>query len=276
MKFSVLISVYYKEKPEFLRGSLKSIIKQTLLPDEIVLVEDGQLTQPLYEVINDFKQEFKCTKVVCLKENAGLGVALNEGLKHCTYDVVARMDSDDECYPIRFEKQINYLKENPDIDVVGSLTTEFCSNNEGDKIIMSLKHFPETVEENNKYSRKRCPVEHPAVIFRKKAVQEAGGYIHCPLFEDYHLWARMIMNGSKFYNIQEPLLYFRMSDESYIRRGGLKYAITEYKSLRKFRQIGFLNCYQFIFSVITRFPIRIMPTVLRRIIYKNLLRSKSI
>ena len=120
MKFSVLISVYYKEKPEFLRGSLKSIIKQTLLPDEIVLVEDGQLTQPLYEVINDFKQEFKCTKVVCLKENAGLGVALNEGLKHCTYDVVARMDSDDECYPIRFEKQINYLKENPDIDVVGS------------------------------------------------------------------------------------------------------------------------------------------------------------
>lgn len=273
--FSVLMSVYWKEEPSYLQKSLHSIFHQTLQPNEVVLVEDGPLTEELCDVIKDFQRLHKNLKIVPLKVNGGLGRALNEGLKYCTYDLVARMDSDDECYPTRFEKQINFLSTHPEIDVVGSLTTEFTDNGCGGKKILSLKHFPHTVEDNDSYSRKRCPVEHPAVIFRKAAVIRAGGYQHCPLFEDYHLWARMIVNGSKFYNIQEPLLYFRMTKDSFKRRGGWTYAINELKALWMFRKIGFLTTCQFLFDVITRFPVRIVPLRIREFIYRTFLRRNK-
>lgn len=272
-KFSVLMPVYYKESAKHLHASLSSLFAQTRNADEIVLVEDGPLTEPLYDVIKHFQSLYASLKVIPLKKNVGTGRALNEGLKHCSFDVVARMDSDDICYPTRFEKQLDFLNAHPEIDVVGSYTTEFTEDKQGKRIVLSTKKFPHTAEENNIYSRKRCPFEHPAVMFRKQAVIGAGGYQHCLLFEDYHLWARMIMNGSKFYNLQEPLLYFRMTEDSFKRRGGFRYAITECKALYMFRRIGFLSLHQFLFDVITRFPVRVMPCYLRKWVYKTFLRK---
>lgn len=272
--FSVLISVYRKEKPEFLKESLQSVFSQTLPADEVILVEDGPLTNELDSVINEFEQKESTLKVVKLPQNMGLGSALNEGLKFCKNEYVARMDSDDICFPERFEKQISYLKSHPDIDVIGSWTKEFYLDNQGNKVITSLKRFPHSIWENFKYCTKRCPVEHPAVIFKKKAVLAAGGYQHCYLFEDYHLWARMFVNGCKFYNIQEPLLLFRISNESFIRRGGYKYAVNEYNALKTFRDIGFLTSKEFYFAVLTRFPVRIMPNSIRKLIYTKFLRKQ--
>jgi glycosyltransferase involved in cell wall biosynthesis len=274
INFSVLISVYKKERPEYLKESLQSIFSQTLLANEIILVEDGPLTEDLDFIIHEFEQKESTLKIIKLPQNVGLGSALNEGLKYCSYDYVARMDSDDICFPERFERQINYLKNHPDIDVIGCWTKEFHLDNQGNKIITSLKRFPHTVWENIKYCTKRCPVEHPAVIFKKKAVLAAGGYQHCYLFEDYHLWARMFVNGCKFYNIQEPLLFFRMSNESFIRRGGYKYAVNEYNALKTFRDIGFLTSKEFYFAVLTRFPVRIMPNSIRKLIYTKFLRKQ--
>lgn len=273
MNFSVLMSVYAKETPSYLHGSLDSVFNQTRPPQEVVLVEDGPLTPELYRVIQEFKQEHDNLKIVSLPQNVGLGRALNEGMKHCSYDYVARMDSDDECYPTRFEKQIGLMEMHPELDVVGSLTTEFMTDDQGKKMILSLKRFPETVEENERFSRKRCPVEHPAVVLKKQAVLDAGGYQHFLLYEDYHLWARMFVLGAKFYNIQEPLLYFRMSESSYARRGGVKYALTELKALLLFHQIGFLNLRQLAFCICTRMPIRLLPYQLRVLVYKKLLRK---
>jgi glycosyltransferase involved in cell wall biosynthesis len=270
--FSVLMSVYKKENPSYMRDCLNSVFNQTLQPTEVVLVEDGPLTQELYDLVSNFEKHHSRLKVVPLEKNGGLGKALNEGLKHCSYDYVARMDTDDQCYPTRFEKQIKFLEEHPDIDVVGSLTTEFTDDENGVKKILSTKYFPETVEENERYSRKRCPVEHPAVIFKKQAVLKAGGYQHCLLFEDYHLWARMFVKGAKFYNIQEPLLYFRMTEDSFNRRGGLKYAMNELKALGMFRKIGFLSNRQYLFTILTRFPVRVMPHYIRKFIYNKFLR----
>lgn len=270
--FSVLMSVYKKENPSYMRDCLNSVFNQTLQPTEVVLVEDGPLTQELYDLVSNFEKHHSRLKVVPLETNGGLGKALNEGLKHCSYDYVARMDTDDQCYPTRFEKQIKFLEEHPDIDVVGSLTTEFTDDENGVKKILSTKYFPETIEENERYSRKRCPVEHPAVIFKKQAVLKAGGYQHCLLFEDYHLWARMFVNGAKFYNIQEPLLYFRMTEDSFNRRGGLKYAMNELKALGMFRKIGFLSNRQYLFTILTRFPVRVMPHYIRKFIYNKFLR----
>lgn len=270
--FSVLMSVYKKENPSYMRDCLNSVFNQTLQPTEVVLVEDGPLTQELYDLVSNFEKHHSRLKVVPLEKNGGLGKALNEGLKHCSYDYVARMDTDDQCYPTRFEKQIKFLEEHPNIDVVGSLTTEFTDDGNGVKKILSTKYFPETVEETERYSWKRCPVEHPAVIFKKQAVLKAGGYQHCLLFEDYHLWARMLVNGAKFYNIQEPLLYFRMTEDSFNRRGGLKYAMNEFKALGMFRKIGFLSNRQYLFTILTRFPVRVMPHYIRKFIYNKFLR----
>lgn len=150
------------------------------------MVEDGPLTDELYEVIDEFRESQSTLKIVSLEQNQGLGNALNEGMKHCSFEIIARMDTDDICYPDRFEKQISYMECHFDVDVVGCWTQEFYEDLEGHKVITSLKKFPNTVWHNIKYCTKRCPVEHPAVVLRKKAVLAVGGYQHCYLFEDYH------------------------------------------------------------------------------------------
>ena len=273
IQFSVLMSVYIKEKPDFLRESLNSIFKQTLQPNEIVLVEDGPLTNKLYSIINDFQQKYPTLKTVILKENVGLGKALNEGMKYCSYDIIARMDSDDICLTNRFEKQISFLQNHPEIDMIGCWTQEFTEDNNGAKQYMAIKKFPVTNDEIYKFGKNRNPFEHPSVIFKKEAIIKAGGYIHCYLFEDYYLWARMMMNNCKFYNIPEPLLYFRMTENSFERRGGWKYAITEVKNMWMFKKIGFFSLSLYLKNVFTRFPVRIMPNKLRKFIYNTFLRK---
>lgn len=273
IKFSVLMSVYTKEKPDFLRESLNSVFEQTLRPDEVILVEDGPLTNKLYNTINDFQQKYPSLKTVVLKENVGLGKALNEGMKHCSYDFIARMDSDDICSINRFEKQISFLQNHPNIDMIGCWTQEFTEDGNGTKKYTSIKKFPITNDEIYKFGKRRNPFEHPSVMFKKKAVIKAGGYIHCYLFEDYYLWARMMMNNCKFYNIPEPLLYFRMTENSFERRGGWKYAVTEVKNMWMFKKIGFFSLSLYLKNVFTRFPVRIMPNKLRKFIYNTFLRK---
>lgn len=269
MHFNVLLSLYFKEHPEYFRDSLDSILNQTLLPDEIVLVKDGPLTKELDALVEEYQARYPKFKIVPLEKNVGLGKALNEGLKHCSHDIVARMDTDDICKPDRFEKQLAVFKNNPDVDVVSSWIDEF----EGDvKNILSTRKLPETHSEIYEYGKKRCPINHPAVMFKKSAVLTAGGYMHLPLFEDYYLWVRMLVNGAKFYNIQESLLYFRTSSAMFMRRGGLKYALTEVSFLWKMHKIGYVNLLSTIKSIFIRFTVRIMPNSIRGFIYKKLLR----
>lgn len=125
MQFSVLISVYHREVPSYLSASLQSIFNQTLVPSEVVLVKDGPLTPELDLVIDEFVAKYSTLKIVILPENVGLGRALNEGLKHCSHELVARMDSDDICKPDRFEKQIMAFEQQKDVAVVGSWIDEF-------------------------------------------------------------------------------------------------------------------------------------------------------
>lgn len=273
MKFSVLMSVYFKENPVCLKESLDSIFSQTLPADEVVVVCDGPLTTELDAVLKAFENEYSSLKIVRLPKNKGLGGALNEGMKKCQYDYVMRMDSDDICFPNRFEKLIEVATLNPELDVIGSWTQEFKVDPNGDKVYTVIKKFPHTVEDNERYCRKRCPVEHPAVLLKKKAVMDAGAYQPFYLYEDYYLWARMFVNRAKFYNIQEPLLYFRTSDAAMKRRGGWKYALSELNALGKFKKMGFLSKKQYAFALVTRFPVRILPNGLRTVFYKFVLRG---
>ena len=269
-QFSVLLSLYYKERPDFLYQSLASIFDQTAIPAEVVLVKDGPLTDELEKILLGYQQRCSSLKIVSLPQNQGLGRALNEGLKHCTYDIVARMDTDDIAKPDRFEKQVSFLDIHPEIDVVSSWIDEFEDTIEN---VLSVRKLPETSEELFQYGKSRCPVNHPVVIFRKSAVLQSGGYLHFPLFEDYYLWVRMLMNGSKFYNIQESLLYFRTSPDMFKRRGGLKYALTEMELQHRFYKLGYISLYQMLKSDMVRAIVRLMPNSLRSFIYQKILRK---
>lgn len=268
--FSVLISLYKKEHPSFLQQSLNSLFSQTLLPDEIILVKDGPLTAELDAVVSDYAARYPILKVVPLPQNQGLGKALNEGLKHCSYDLVARMDTDDIAKPDRFEKQVKAFEEHPELDLVGAWIDEFEGMTQH---VLSVRKVPETSDEIWEYCRKRCPVNHPVVMFRKSAVRAAGGYQHFPLFEDYYLWVRMLKNDARFYNIQESLLYFRTSPDMFKRRGGWKYAMDELRFQNVMRKMGMIGWGRFILNVMVRFPGRIIPNGLRSFLYKKLMRS---
>lgn len=269
--FSVLLSVYYRESPIYFTQSLNSVFSQTRPPSEVVLVQDGPLTKELDSVITSFISQYpSILKVVKLSTNQGLGKALNEGLKYCSYDFVARMDTDDIAKPCRFERQLDVFERNCNIDVVGSWLEEFEGNINN---VLSTRKLPELHKDIYEFAKSRNPINHPVVMFRKDAVWAVGGYQHFPFFEDYFLWVRLLMNRAQFYNIQDSLLYFRLSSDMFKRRGGWKYAMDEIYFQNAIRKMGFISLWQFIKNVFIRFVARIIPNSVRATLYKKLLRK---
>lgn len=270
VKFSVLMSVYAGERADYLDQSLQSILQQGAQPAEIVLVEDGPLHADLECVIEQYKKLWgNVLKLVPLAQNLGLGAALNEGLKHCSYDLVARMDTDDIAKPERFTKQLAIFRHNPELAICSSWIEEFEGNIEN---LLAVKKVPQYHDEIVRYARRRCPVNHPAVMYRKQAVLAVGGYEGFP--EDYCLWIKMILNGARFYNIQESLLYFRFSRETIKKRGGLKYAISDVRSQIGFYRMGFMRPVDLCYNVIVRSIVRLVPESLRLYIYRNMIRLR--
>jgi len=276
MKFSVLISVYFKENPVFFRAALESIVTQDLLPDEIVLVEDGPISEALAHVIADFKKRYpRLFIVVPLEQNMGLGNALRIGLAACNYEIVARMDTDDICAPNRFRKQIDFLRLHDDIAVVGTNIEEF-NNVPGD--LGSLRIMPEGGKKLLKFARYRSPVNHPSIMFRKSRVLAAGSYSgDILLWEDFALFIRMLKQGDQFHNIQEILLYFRVGTgiETIKRRSGWHYFKSEWKFSLYALKIKHLSYWEWCSYIILKLPLRLLPPRLVLLIYTRLLRKRN-
>ena len=270
MQFSVLLSLYYKENFCYLRQSLDSIFNQTLAPDEVILVEDGPLSDELYAVVDEYVKRYPILKIVALEKNSGLGHALNEGLKYCSFDLVARMDTDDISKPDRFKAQVDIFESDPDIDVCGSWIDEFIGTPDN---VTSQRRVPENHAEIVKYTHLRCPLNHPTVMYRKSKVLAVGGYSGFP--EDYFLWVKLIMSGAKFYNIQRSLLFFRFSNDVITRRGGLEYAKNCVRTQYGFYRIGFLSFFEFFKNCIIRCTVSLLPNNIRSYIYRILLRNNS-
>ena len=268
MKFSVLMSIYVKEKAEYLRQSLESIWdKQSIQPDEIVLVLDGPLTKELsYEVELWKKKIANDLKIVTLENNLGIGDALNAGLKSCRNNLVARMDTDDISVFDRFEKQLNIFKEK-NIDICGSWVDEF---DEDFNTIISTRRLPESHNSIIKFAKYKCPLNHPSVMFKKDVIEKVGGYKKMMWFEDYYLWVRLIQNGFVFYNIQEPLVKMRSGYSQLARRSGLKYIASEYRMLKTIYQMNFINKIQFFLNLLVRSFSRVMPKYILKKIYSIL------
>jgi glycosyltransferase involved in cell wall biosynthesis len=271
MKFSVLMSVYYKENPDFLKKAIESLLNQTLIPSEIVIVEDGKLTDQLYECIEEYKTNFtNLFKIVKLEENKGLGEALRIGVLNCSYDIVARMDTDDICREDRFEKQMNYLIKNPEVSILGSYIAEFDVTPDQ---VKSIRKVPVTYNEVLKKSKYRNPLNHMTVIFRKKSIIDSGNYRTFFLSEDYDLWCRVLMKDYVIENIPEALVYARAGMDMYMRRGGLKYFKSEFNLQKELYQKKFITLFQLSINLSLRFSARILPNDLRGLLYKSFLRD---
>ena len=270
LTFSVLMSVYYKEKPDYLRLSLDSIVNQTLLPTEIVLVKDGQLTEELDQVISNFSNDYpRLFVIIPLEKNVGLGRALNVGLNKCKYELVARMDSDDIAVLDRFEVQLNEFKKDKDLAMCGGWIQEF----DGDvKDVISYRKVPLDSVNIRRYAKHRNPFNHMTVIFKKKAVLDSGSYQDMPYFEDYWLWIRMISKGFHTCNVGKIVVYARTGISMISRRGGIAYAKNCLIFALTLRKHKFLNKFEFLSLAIGRCFVAILPNVIRTKIYISFLR----
>ena len=267
-KYSVLMSLYKKEKPEYLQLAIDSMLNQTVKPDEIVLVEDGPLTDELYAVLDEYGD--KLTRVRNEK-NLGLGLALNVGLRACRNELVARMDTDDISKPERCEEQLRYFEQHPETDIVGGDIAEFIGDETN---IIGKRMVPQTDAEIREYMKKRCAFNHMSVMYKKTAVEAAGGYQDWFWNEDYYLWIRMWLNGAVFGNTGTVLVNVRTGEEMYQRRGGKKYFKSE-KGLQDYmlehRMIGFGT---YVMNVSKRFVVQeILPNSVRGWVFRKFARK---
>ncbi|MBQ7410042.1 MAG: glycosyltransferase [Clostridia bacterium] len=272
INYSVLMSVYYKDNKDWLIESIESMMNQTIKTNDFVIVKDGKLNEELNFVISEYCKKYSdIFNIIELSENIGLGPALAIGVKQCKNEYIARMDSDDISRKDRIEKELKIIQEY-NLDMVGSNIAEFT----GDiKNIRAYRVLPEKHNEIIKFAKKRNPFGHPSMLLRKSKILEAGNYRTYYLCEDYDMWIRLFNVNAKAYNIQENLVYMRVSDDFYKRRGGIKYL----KSILKFKteqvKNGFFSKKDYIISSSASIITCLMPNFIREIIYKKILRKKG-
>lgn len=269
MNFSVLISTYCGEEADEVNECLRSTYNQTVPPDEVVIVKDGPLPPDLDGVVDEWADKYPDrTKVIAFEENRGTGEALQAGLAECTHELIAKVDSDDISVEERFERQSNYLTENPNVAAVGGYMKEILPNGKE-----RVREVPESPKEIRSYARFRSPINHPTSMYRKSAVESVGGYRDLRSMQDYDLWVRLLVAGYELANITDVLVESEFNDDWHARRGGIEYAKIEFDLLRDFRKIGFLNNSEFLINICTKMPVRMSPEVVRRILYSNILRG---
>lgn len=268
LQYSVLIPVYCKELPEYLRVSVDSMLSQTIPPTEIIIVEDGVLPEHLENIVKDFEHRESKVHVIRFPKHQGLGTVLHEGVLECRCDYIARMDSDDISEPDRIEKEWRIIQNNPDISMVGCIYDEFLI--EG--VMGPIRTLPETPEEIERFAHKRNPFGHSSLLIEKRAILEAGNYRDYLGVEDYDLWIRMLMNHEKCFNIQETLVHVRAGRDFYNRRGGVTYFAHLLKFFTEYKKAGFFTLSEYIYTVSVRAVVCLLPGAVRNTIYKRFLR----
>lgn len=273
MEFSIITSVYKNDKPEYLRTALDSmLVHQSMKPAEIVLVQDGPVSEFLSLQLSEYEANYpKVMHIVRLENNGGLGNALKLGVENAKYDIIARMDSDDICLPDRFEKQLAYMDAHPECDIVGGQITEFIDSPDN---IVGKREVPCSNEAIYQYMRNRCALNHPTVMFRKKAVLDAGNYQDWFWNEDYYMWIRMMEQGCVFANLPDVLVNMRSGLDQYGRRGGMKYFKSEIGIKKLMLEKGMINRKEYVVNYIQRFIIQLMlPSSVRGWVFRTFARK---
>lgn len=272
MKFSVSMCVYGGDNTDWFETAVNSVVNQTLVPDEIVLVVDGPVGKELDSVICYFEKN-SLFKVIRIPENLGHGNARRIGLKNCSNELVALMDADDISVLDRFEKQVCFFENNSDVSIVGGNISEFI---EDPKKPVGYRVVPQSDIEIKKYLKKRCPFNQMTVMFKKSDVDKAGGYLDWFCNEDYYLWLRMYLERLKFANLGTVLVNVRVGKEMYKRRGGKKYFISEYNLQKYMLKKKIISFDVFVINVLKRFVVQILlPSELRSFVFQKFGRKKT-
>jgi glycosyltransferase involved in cell wall biosynthesis len=269
--FSLLLSVYEGDQPDYLRQAFRSAVHdQTLRPDEVVIVRDGPVRAEIAECLAELQAGSPVpVTLVPLERNLGLGPALDAGLAAAKFDVVARMDADDVAMAHRFEVELPLIA---DADIVGSGLLEFTG---GTDDVVGQRVPPTGADRIRRYARIHDPFNHPTVVYRRAAVQAAGGYGDLPMLEDYALFARMLAAGARPVNVPEPLLYYRVGARAFKRRGGAGLLRSEIRLQLEFRRLGFTSPAEFARNVVMRGGYRLVPWWFRRALYRPIVARRA-
>lgn len=269
--YSVLMSVYVKEKPANLSESLESVLEQTVPPDELVLVCDGKLTDELNVIIKAFESEYSdIFRSVRLLENVGTGMAANEGIKACKNELIAKMDSDDICVPDRFQRQLMMFLKNPKLDMVGGYIEEF---DDATREPIAVKKTPITHEEILKYAKRRSPFNNQTLIYRKSFAQKVGGYTNIKRCEDYEFIIKMLMAGAVGENLPEVVVKYRVTKDNYKRRKNWANTKSFIKVRWGLHKSGFSSLWDFLVPTAAQLILFIMPEKFTSWAYGKFLRK---
>lgn len=267
-EFSVVISVYAKDDPVHFGIAIDSLLKQTLLPSEIIVAVDGPINGGLLDKVNQYSR-LPILSVLRLPKNIGLGASRHKAILRAKSEIIAVMDSDDISTENRFELQLE--KFNADnVDIVGGFIAEFS---ESPDLIKSIREVPLSHEDIIKRGRWKQPINHVTLMFRKEAYFLSGGYRSFRKIEDYDLFHRMVMAGLTFLNLPEVIVKVRASDDQYARRHGVAYLWEELILFRGMHRTGYIGHFNFLFNIIIRFFARLMPLAALRFLSKRFLRS---
>jgi len=269
--FSLLVPVYDGDRPDHIRRAMRSAVDdQTVRPDQVVIVRDGPVRDELARCLDELRRASPVpVTFVPLRDNRGLGPALDQGLAASWFDVIARMDADDVAMPHRFEVELPLIA---DADIVGAGLYEFVADTND---IVGQRVPPTDPAQIRRYARMHDPFNHPTVVYRRQAVLAAGGYGDLPLMEDYALFARMLADGARPANVAEPLVFYRVGAEAFRRRGGARLLRSELRLQREFLRRGFTSPPEYLRNVIVRGGYRLVPWWLRRAVYRPLVALHS-
>lgn len=270
--FSVLSSIYHKEDPLHFNACMESIWdNQTLKPTEIILIEDGPLTPELDKVIAQWQEKLgKILRIKKLEKNVGTGKAKNIGLQECTYDIVCIVDTDDIYVAERFEKQIEFLKHNPEISIIGGQILEFVEDIHRPT---GMRKVPLSNEDLKNYAKKQSPFNNMTITYRKSHILEVGGYQHHLWMEDYNLFLRVIAKGYKIQNLGDVLVYARIDNGMHGRRKGFQYIKSEKQLLDLKKQLKLQNPVYANMLFLIRSAFRLLPANMLGKIYNTFLRK---
>lgn len=272
-EISVVMSVYKNDNCYHFKEAVDSLLAQTLLPSEIIIVVDGSVDENIKTLLFDFSK-IDIFKIIYLENNKGLANALNIGVNASSFNIIARMDSDDICLPDRLQKQMKFLINN-DLDIVGGQILEFGANIND---VISERKVPLDHTEIVKFLKTRSPFSHPTIIFHKKVFKIINGYDVNVFPEDYDFFVRAFLNNFKFGNVKETVLFFRVGSDkksALKRRHGYRYAKNEFKLYKKFYKLKFYNLFDFLKVVLGKIPLRLLPFSIFSLLYYNLFRNKK-
>lgn len=272
--YCVLMSVYSKDSPKYLSQAIDSMLAQTVPCSQFVIVEDGALTFELENVIRHFSMQYPFLFTIRkLHTNVGLGRALDEGLKCCQYDLVARMDADDISKPERCEKLLRLYQSNPALSLAGTNIDEFC--NDPQKIV-SRRAVPSDYAGICRFMKRRSPFNHPTVMYRKSEVIRCGGYGKMRRKQDLDLFARMLNHSCYALNIDESLLLFRTDKDSFKRRKSWEYCKSYIEVETKNYVRGYCSFADLVYVIAGQTILHFMPVSVMKLLSKHFLRSKPV